>query len=136
MELAKKMSKLMLKDTTEVGSQNINNLKLLYAFSKEYKKYKHYLSQDNKNKLLQILPVFFEELNKIDFQKCHVEITQDESIIFDLFLKDDLEYSIELFLNPSEGKERMLFYSVYKGEKYLTNGLTSFSKLIKDINKH
>jgi len=75
----------------------------------------------------------FDNLCNTKFDRVEVEKTQNNSIIYDLFL-GDLEFSLELFLEPSEGKEKSTFFSMYKDKEYIANSFGSFDEMIDKLN--
>lgn len=112
------------------ASVDLRKSKIKAKFINEKKMYLSYFDVAS-----DIIELKFNEaanyLSRINFEKISLEFTEENSILFSLFFKNNKKIYLEIFVNSTNDDE--IIYGFYKDKNVIENGIGSLGDVVTKI---
>lgn len=117
-----------------INHSNENKLFLIKLFTKEFNNYPNYILgiEELANSKFTTAIDFISTLY---YDTISLELTPDQSLIFTLKYKGNINVYIELFFSPKEGQKKDSFFAYYENKKCIYNGIGTIKEVVSDIEE-
>lgn len=72
----------------------------------------------------------------INYKNISFELTQDNSIFFNILLNNELKSHIEIYINENINNVKDILFSLYKEKKCIMSGYGKLENIVKELNEY